>query len=646
MRRDLILQYLYQKGKTLTSHELESEFAISNRTLRNELKELNVIGEKSGFIIQKKRGEGYLLHVTNQEMVQSYMEEIKGALAPDLPRVRVINIIMLLLQTTQFQTIDMFADSLMISRSTVFSDMVEVEKQVRIFDLKVETKSHYGVRLLGDETNLRRAFSYFLSQKETGLLKKSNYLNFEKAFPFEEIRAVLSEEVQNNHLKLSYFALENILVHIQILSFRVTQHNFILPIQEKKFDVSLIKPSFMNIAKKICEILSELYHVVLPESEIIYLAAHISGKSIVDDIEEQEKNDLKQKLKQCFEKLDQTFLTQFTGDQQLLDMLMMHMFPLLRRIYFNLKLTNPLIDDVYSRYSDVFMIALKFSEMIKEIWGFELSSDEMGYITMHFAAHMEREKQKQLSSYKKILLSYGSGAGSADLLKMKLETLFQGATINVVLYSELQSVHLEEYDLLVSSIPIRFDNISIPYIQVAPILTETDIQRMRRSLTRYPASRVKDNTPSLLSLFHSEMFYIEDCRESFDYKAFIKEKAKKVVELGFATPDYPDLVVEREEKISTILQNGIAVPHALKMVAIQDSVSVVIFKNPPTSDGKVVQILFLINLRAGDLFLHKELSRLFLHLMDHPEAKQKVLKSNNFTDFQYEISKILFQYGS
>lgn len=249
----------------------------------------------------------------------------------------------------------------------------------------------------------------------------------------------------------------------------------------------------------------------------------------MDDIEEQEKNDLEQKLKHCFEKLDRTFLTQFTGDRQLLDMLLMHMYPLLRRIYFNLKLTNPLIDDVYSRYSDVFMIALKFSEMIKEIWGFELSSDEMGYITMHFAAHMEREKQKQLSSYKKILLSYGSGAGSADLLKMKLETLFQGATINVVLYSELQSVHLEEYDLLVSSHPIRFDNSSIPYIQVAPILNETDIQRIRRTLTRYPASRVKENAPTLLSLFHSEMFYIEDTRESFDYKAYIKEKAKELL---------------------------------------------------------------------------------------------------------------------
>ncbi|WML27213.1 PRD domain-containing protein [Neobacillus sp. OS1-33] len=642
MRRDLILQYLYQKSKTLTSHELESEFAISNRTLRNELKELNVIGEKSGFVIQKKRGEGFLLHVVNQEMVQSYLKEMKGALAPDLPRVRVINIIMLLLQTTEFQTIDMFAESLMISRSTVLSDMVEVEKLVRIFDLKVETKSRYGVRLLGDETNFRRAFSYFLSQKETGLLKKSNYLNFEKAFPFEEIRTVLSEEVQNNHLKLSYFALENILGHIQILSFRVTQHNFILPNQEKNLDVSLIKPSYMNIAKRICEILSELYHVLLPESEIIYLAAHLSGKSSVDDIEEQEKNDLKQKLKQCLEKLDQTFLTQFTGDQQLLDNLLMHMYPLLRRLYFNLKLSNPLIDDVYSRYSDVFMIALKFSEMIKEIWGFELSSDEMGYLTMHFAAHMEREKQKQLSSYKKILLSYGSGAGSADLLKMKLATLFQGATIEIVLYSDLQTVHLEEYDLLVSSIPIRFDNSSIPYIQVGPILSETDIQRIRRTLTRYPASKVKENVPSLLSLFHSELFYIEESRESFDYKAFIKEKAKRVVELGFATPDYPDLVVEREEKISTILQNGIAVPHALKMVAIQDSVSVVIFKNPPTYDGKVVQILFLINLRAGDLFLHKELSRLVLQLMDHPEAKQRILKSNNFNDFQYEISKILF----
>lgn len=635
MRRDLILLYFKNKDTPIRPEELESEFSISNRTLRNEVKVLNEIGIQNGFVIKKKQDQGYFIRVECEERFKSFLEELEDTQSPDVPHVRVNNLIMLLLQSTKFQTLDFLADSLMISRSTVVSDLSEVECVVTDFDLKLERKSHYGIRLTGSEANLRSAFSS-LSQRDMALFKKLNFVKFEEKFPEDFIRDILINELEKNNLQLSYFALENILAHIKILSFRLTQKNFILPEQTKENDVSVIENSFLMVANRIYEVISELYEIEFPESEVEYLAAHISGKSSVDVLDESEKVNLKLKLHDCLEKLDQSFLTSFSEDSELLETLTLHMHPLLKRLYFNLTLSNPLIDDVYSRYSDVFMVAINFSKIIQEVWGFELSRDEIGYIAMHFAAYIEREKQKKIKQYKRVLLVHRTGGIFANLMKMKLSSVFTDAEIDVVPYHAFKNVTQEHYDLMVSSFLINEEEQSIPFLQISEMPNEDNLNKIRRELAKYPVKSGR-NEKSLLSLFHQELFYIE---ESGDYLEILREKAKDVVELGYSSPAFPELVFERERICSTIFTDGIAAPHAMKMVAVKESVSVIVLKKPIVYGSNNVQIIFLMNFCKGDLHLHKEICNLILRISEYPQARQKILKAKNFNDFLFEISKI------
>lgn len=637
MRRDLILQFLHNKSVSVTAIELESEFSISNRTLRNELRELNEIGINCGFCIEKRRGEGYRLVGTDEAKLSKYIDEIKIDLAPDLPKVRVNNIIVQLLQVNDYVTIDLLAEQLMVSRSTVLADISEVEKKISIFNLHVFSKPHYGIRLTGNEINFRKALTFFKNQKEVGLIKNVNFQKFEEEFPKDLIKGILRDEVREKNINLSYFAFENIISHIEVLAYRITQKNFILPNSEEKLNVELIKPIFISVGQNICTVLSKKYNVTLPENEIIYLAAHLSGKASADDIGLEEKKELRQKIHTVLVEIDNIFYTRFAEDSNLLDALVMHMYPLLKRLYFNLTLSNPLIDDVYSRYSDVFMVAITFSQKIKEIWGFELSNDEMGYLTLHFATHMESEKQKSLRSFGHVLVIYGSGMGQASLQKMKLESVFSEAVIELISYEELERISIEEYDLVVSSLSLENELPETLFTKIAPIMTERDLQKIREKLAK-PTKKPLNETVNLITTFRPELFHVE---EGKDYIQLLQEKSQEVVDYGLASEEYPALVIERENIVSTIFQDSIAGPHSLRMVATQNSISVIILKSPITHNGKVVQLIFLINLAAGGLYLHKELSRLITYLIDNPEHKRKILKIDNFNDFQYEISKIL-----
>lgn len=639
MRRDLILQYLYQKNQTLLSQELEFEFSISNPTLRNELRDLNEIGKTSGFLIRKKRDSGgYFLDISDDTEFQAYLQGLDLGLAPDLPRVRVNNIMVLLLQMNDFQTVDALAENLMVGRSTILNDLKEVEEQAEDFNLVVERKSRYGIRIVGSEENFRRALSFFINQNETGLIKKVSYQKFEEEFADKHIRDVLITEINKRQIELSYFVFENILSHIKVLAYRVSQRNFILPNTRVEGEI-ILKPEFLGVSREVCETISKLYNVELPESEISYLAMHISGKSSVDDIDKEEKEKLKSKLYECLVKLDAAFLMKFSEDHMLLDMLALHMHPLFKRLCLNLTLSNPLIEDVYSRYSYLFIITFRFSRMVKEVWGYDLSRDEMGYVVMHFAGHMERAKREKLSTYKKILLLFDNGNSFANYTKTRLDSVFKDVEIELAPYTRLSSIEQYKYNLLVSSFALDKSEVEIPFLQISSIPTSDDVKRITKKIVNYSMDSER-NDATLNSVFYPELFKIVS---GSNYLEIIKKMSEAAVSNGFAYEDYPDLVMEREEAFTTIFQGGIAAPHPVEMRAIKDSISVTILKKPIEHKGRMVQLIFLINVSENTIYLVKELSNLITYLEDTPDKKQLLLKCADFYEFQYEVSKMLFR---
>ncbi|WP_315108930.1 BglG family transcription antiterminator [Clostridium intestinale] len=637
MRTKILLEILMKDKKIVPKAFLTKELNLSESSIRKLIRDSNDIGQKNGFQIELIKKEGYYLSITDEEKLNVYLDnesKAEGDIYNSNQRLKML--LFYIFQTKGYFTIDQLSERMEISRATVIRDLKKIEEIVHENGLFLEKKAHYGFRITGDERNYRRAFSEFVLDSDLYLEPTQEFYEFSNSFNLMDLRKLLSEELYEKELKISDVALENVLNHIKILVFRAKSNNYVSSstLMEKKPD-----KVYDEVALTIAEWIKEIYSITLPESEISLLAVHISGKASAGNLEEKDKQKLLDEIGYILNQIDDEFLTNFCNDEELKSALLLHMFPLLNRMYHNLQLDNPLIDEVYSKYANIFVIAFRFGEHIEKTYGFKLTIDEVGYLALHFATHFERIKNKSLEQYKRIVVICTTGGGSAQLLRLKLETIFPKAIVVTSSVNELDRFKNEPPDLFLTTIPINEDFTTVPIIHIKQLLDDSEIKRIKEivSLTIYKQP-ISNSVPDIVELF-SEKFYYRN--STTDYEELLKMQSRNLIENGYAVEGFDESVLERERKFTTIYKNGIAGPHALKLEAIKDVVSVAVYDRSFEWQGRAVQIVFLINLQQGHLFLHREISRLLLLVMEDNRILERLVNAKDFDQFKIELERII-----
>jgi len=494
----------------------------------------------------------------------------------------------------------------------------------------LERKAHYGIKVCGNEEDLRRAFSHYVLGSEWYLEPTLEYKNFMESIDTDALKSTLREGLLENAVSVNDVAFDNILIHLKILTYRASKRNFIHTTVFK----NQTPLCYRRVANFIISRIEAECGVSFPVAEEEFLATHISSKANATQLEIEEKEALYNNIDIMLSKLDKEFLTSFKKDSELRESLLLHMFPMLNRLYYNFKLTNPLIEEVYTQYANVFTVSLRFTQLIEEIYGAKATRDETGYLAFHFAVHFERSKLSLLSNLKRIVVVCTTGGGSANLLRLKLERMFSSATIITTSQSDLEHFSGDLPDLFLSTIPIADEYMGIPIIHIKKLLDEEE----EKNIKDLSYLRLSGRGQLKLKEFFYDIFFQ---RVKDSYLDAVKSGAEQMVVQGYAADDFPRLVLEREEKFTTIYQNGIAGPHSMTHNAAKNCIGVTILENPASYMGRQVQLIFLINLMPGSLFLHKEISRLLLYLIDNEAMRRRLYAAKDFRHFMNELDKIL-----
>lgn len=636
--RHLNVLRILQKMDIVPLEHLQKELFLSDRSIRTLLKELKNDGKKYGFIILTQPKKGYVLKVENTELFQQYQEkqlflqnEHSGHKHERVPK-----ILFFLLQQVDYISLQKIADLLGVSRNTIIQDLPEVRNNVMLYHLELDAKSHYGIKITGKEIDYRRAFTKYVLESEAYLLGIRGFIDFIETVDMEEITKYFLFLLNKNNLSASTKSIDSILIHLRVLMYRATQENFISELGD---NMSTIQKPYHEIAKSLVSWVEEEYQITLPKIEEIFLASQISGKTSAGQVPEEEEEAIVNRIVSVLEKIDAEFFTAFSKDEILKDALLLHMYPLLKRIAFKMELANPLVEDVSSRYANVFLVALRFSEVWEQDDSFSLSRDEIGYLALHFASYLERRRQEVLSKVKRIAVVSGTGGGSAFLLQTKLEEAFPKSVITNIPLTSVIDLRDEHVDLILSTVDIgiQMADEKIPIIFIKNLLDDTEIRRIKEILIGKEYSE-SDNI-TIFDLF-SEQFFSVQPEQTSDYLATIESMAKMMVESGDADANFVHSVLEREKKFSTIYQNGVAGPHSMTLNAIRNSIGVEILKKPLVYNGKEVKIIFLINIRNGNLFLYREISKFLLRIMNDAKAVEEIRKIKSFKDFQLFLKKI------
>ncbi|OCL22918.1 transcription antiterminator BglG [Gilliamella sp. wkB72] len=496
-QRELISLLIRSKNGFKSSQELAEELSLSDRTVRTYLKDLKTLIERNGGNIVSKQGYGFQLEIFDRTVFNLFLIEhhlldknIEQSQCREASE-RKHYILNLLLLESQKIDVEALSEQLFISSSQLNKDIAEIKSQLQPYELTLK-KSHSLIYVDGEERAKRHfIMSYFFHEDSINFLHHLSYFNQTcEAISFDTLTIIILDECREANIKLSDVMIQNIVLHLS-LSIKRLQSG--LSIQNLDLLVSADSTIEYQVAKRIITRIESIIGFHFPKEEQMYLTLHLMSKSnlIQNDLDEE----LGSSLTNLLLKIEQETGYPFWHDEQLKNGLIQHLKPMLVRLAQNIKLENPLIDEIKSQYGEVFGLVKHYFNQLPNLNKYDVIDDEWGYLALHFLASLEKLKNEQKA---KVLIICATGLGSAQLLKNRVESEFDERVKIIATrgYYEIEQEMLNDIDFIISSVDLSSKVFKVPVFHVSVFFCEEDVQAIRRYLShrQIPNSSLPKNS--------------------------------------------------------------------------------------------------------------------------------------------------------
>lgn len=620
MRLCHIMNDLLEAKDYLSLDHFIKTYEVSKRTIQNDLSYLMQMSSRKGYQLHMRRGRGYLLEVTNRELLNDFIKSLESDRLIDT-KDRNKSIAVYLAMQSDYVSMDKVAETFQISKTSVKKEMREVEELLESFHLQLEKKSHYGIRLIGAAHDCKQMLADFFFENNPFLENAMQDILKD----FAQVNSLLVNQIEKEDLNINYNELKNVIVWLQITVFYARIH-----VEKQMFMTSKPVNAIQRIAWKMKEMMEACFDIAisaesLQEMEVV-LRLNVRAKQPTVSFSDQ----LRQDVDLFLLDIDKLYNTAFSEDQDFKESLLTHVSLLIERLHQKISYKNTLIKEICIRYPMIFNIAIRFSDMLKEKYNVEVTHDEAGFIATHFAAHMERERKSRILRFNRIGVVCSSGGGSAYLIKLQIESLFSQADVET--FNFLQMDELERYhpDLIFTIMPLDRD-FAAPVIYIKELLDDLDLMRIRQVLQydNCDSLSIADADSYLYSIFDRHFFQI---RKSDDYLALLQEMAQQIEESGYGGEHYAQYVMERESYMSTIYMNGVCIPHPIEICANRNLISVCILEEPICYEDKQASIIFMVSLTKEDYEVHKDITKKLYQLMNDEKRLQRVLRNRTLEE--------------
>ncbi|WP_232696693.1 BglG family transcription antiterminator [Brevibacillus daliensis] len=641
--KSLIKELLSHK-KPVTSEYLAKVIGVTSRTIRNDVKALNLELKKIGVQIEANRGVGYFIDPSLGQPVIELIEELfmlqeeEQGNTPVLPEERVLFILKSIIMAEDFIATEKLANELFVSKSTVDNDLKQVEKLLEKYDLTLFKKQNYGIKLTGNEMNIRFCLSESLANmrnEQAQLEIDSNAIISD--VNVEEIKAITKKHIDELPISMAELPFNNLVMHIAIAIQRIKKG--------KNVEVGTIKLDQIEdqveyeVAKRIVESIEKKFSIKIPIGEEAYITIHLLGAKHFEDqnLAEADSVDLVgeshyQLVVDILSEINQVYQIDLLEDQELIYGLGLHLRSAINRLKYRMNLRNPMLKEIKNKYPFSFELGIVAAEIIQNNSTLIVNEDEIGYIAIHLEAAVERMKNKKRREVKRVAIVCASGLGTAKLLAASVESVFPGIDIVGTYPSySIKNINKESVDLILSTIPIN-EKTPIPALHINTLLTEKDIEKVKEHISsKYLHEDEKKSFHTLQKLFSDELFFTE-----IDQKnptEIIKSLSTILNSNGYVDDSFQQSVLEREEISPTSIGNLVAIPHPLKPNALGSCIAIGILKKSVKWGEQSVQLVLLLALNEKD---KEEFSHLFNHLWKIVQNKKLVdelCSKEDFVDF-------------
>ncbi len=582
--------FMMLQNETLPQDELAQRLSVSTRTVRADITALNALLEHHGAQFILVRGSGYQLKIDDATRYQILQAARPRALR--IPRSgpeRVYYLVVRFLTSAFSLKLEDLADEWFVSRATLQNDMTEVREWFSRYRLTLETRPRHGMKLFGNEMALRACLTDLLF--ELAQQNAHNPLITEEALnpgvP-EALATLLHDCFSRYHIRLTDEGDLFIRLYCAVAVRRISEG---YPLSE--FTAEDGDENVRDAAHAISTALQQLAGKPLAAAEEHWLRVHIAGRRVQELAPSAISADDDETLvNYILGYINTHYNYNLQNDDQLHADLLTHIKTMITRVRYQIMIPNPLLDNIKQHYPMAWDMTLAAVSSWGKYTPYVISENEIGFLVLHIGVGLERHYNIGYQRQPRVLLVCDAGNAMVRMIEAVLARKYPQIVVSrtVTLRDYEQCDGIAE-DFVIST--ARVSEKDKPIVTIAPFPTDYQLEQIGKLVL------VDRTRPWMLKkYFDAAHFRIID--GEMDQQTLFKTLCDQLQDEGFVDAEFLDSVVEREAIVSTMLGEGIALPHALGLLAKKTVVYTVLAPEGIQWGEETAHVIFLLAISKSE----------------------------------------------
>ncbi len=611
------------QNETLPQDELARRLSVSTRTVRTDITALNALmaGHGAQFILN--RGAGYQLNIADAVLYQALVQQPSRQLR--IPRnspERVHYLVVRFLTSAFSLKLEDLAEEWFVSRATLQSDMAEVRDWLARYNLTIETRPRHGMKLFGSEMSVRACLTdllWQLTQEDS-----ENPLLTEEALNAgvpEQLAAELHNCFTRCRIRLTDEGEQFIRLYCAVAVRRISE-GYPLP----EFSADNVDETVRDAARQIAALLQTLAGKPLSEAEEQWLQVHIASRQVQQVAASAISADDDEALvNYILSFINSNYNYNLLTDKQLHADLLTHIKTMITRVRYQINIPNPLLDNIKQHYPMAYDMTLAAVSSWGKYTPYVISENEIGFLVLHIGVGLERHYNIGYQRHPRVLLVCDTGNSTVRMIQAMLLRKYPQIEVTRIIslrdYEQLDSV---DEDFVIST--ARISDKQKPTVVVAPFPTEYQLEQLGKLVL------VDRTRPYMLEkFFDASHFRVID--EPMTQQELFSTLCQQLEQEGYVGTDFYPSVVEREAIVSTVLGEGIALPHSLGLMANKTVVYTVLAPQGISWGDETAHVIFLLAISKSEYEEAMAIYDLFVTFL-RERAMPRLRDSQSFDEFK------------
>lgn len=671
-RQKFILNTVIEKGP-FNIKDLSKQIDVSNRTVSREITAINnFLSDKEISIHENNsniRIEGSIEAIQN---LQQYLGGIplQWMLSQEQ---RLLLIMAQLLVADEPYKSAYFSYQFNVVEGTISLYMDKIEQWLNIHNLTLSKKRGYGIAVEGSEWIKRNSFIELLYEyKPIDELLAYVYENKNDPTIKSFFKIVFDEEListSKNILKL----IKNEMLNMDDIAYFSSFIYILLSLKKTKQGVPINLPSYLvqdvlsanefSFTHKIREYLDS-NNIDMTADELAYIAIQLMANKYIYNADRKFEElgvTLEELASEVVYEVGKRLNVTIECDEQLILGLSQHFNPALYKINMGIQVKNPLTNEIKEYYGELFKAVNYACKLVFSKYNIKMPQDEIGFITMHIGAAIERSnaRNNKLSA----LVICPNGMGTAKILSSKIKHSIP--RIGSITISSFKDWHDgdDDYDIILSTVNIDQKPNDKNIIMVSTFLQSEDIEKINGFIKQYkPHSGLMNNLSKTSDLEEEEVSkgrydLMNNMIELFQFNIVeahsFNELLTRITEdlwkkqLITDKDEIKNLIIQREEIGSVVIPNcHVALLHTrsdnvkspfVGVYRLKDSM---VLKSVGFAYEAVDTFIVMLARKNEDSFCLEQMGKISISLIENKEFNE-ILRIGDTKELKTSLVKIL-----